>query len=320
MFVSVLMPAYNTGKYIDSSISSILTQSFRDFELLIIDDGSDDDAESIVKKYKNDKRIRYYKKEHTGISDTLNYGIKKANNEIIARLDSDDIAMPYRLEKQLTVFRNNNVDIVSGAYAVFKNNKIQYIIENPEYDEEIKRKLLVHSCIAHSGVMYNKTMILNSGGYLNTPLEDYDLWLRLINMAVFHNLKDVITLVRYRENSESYGNIRTNKLNQIHLQNKYLYNNSEASSDINNEILKNNDIIREYFYGNKLLARKKTIDSVFSGIISIKLLVFFILSLLPFKILENLISARLVPGIKYYLRYFTYELRKCRKVMKDNQL
>jgi glycosyltransferase involved in cell wall biosynthesis len=315
MSVSIIMPAYNTADFIESSVSSILSQSYQNFELLIIDDGSEDDTENIIGKYKDDKRIKYFKKIHTGISDTLNYGLKKANYDLVARLDSDDIAIPYRLEKQIEVLKNNKVDVVSGAYAVFKDNKIQYIIKNPEYNEEIKKTLYIHSCIAHSGVMYKKSVILNSGGYMNTPLEDYELWLRLIDSAVFHNLKEVVTLVRYRKNSESYKNTINNNLIHKSLQDKYLYNKQRLPSCFSQKPILLAEVFREYYYGNFATARKKTRNCFFGGKFSKKLLLLFLLSYLPFRLLESILKAKIVPRIRYNTSFFNLNSRKSRNML-----
>ncbi|MBA3284207.1 MAG: glycosyltransferase family 2 protein, partial [Nitrosopumilus sp.] len=98
--VTVLMPVYNASAYLHDAIQSILNQTFQDFEFLIIDDGSSDNSEIIIKGYK-DKRIRFIKNEQNiGISATLNKGIELASCELIARMDADDVSYPKRLEKQ----------------------------------------------------------------------------------------------------------------------------------------------------------------------------------------------------------------------------
>src|SRR2546425_317811 len=91
--ITVLMPAYNSSLYIDSAVKSILNQTFKEFEFLIIDDGSADNSEEEISKYK-DSRINYTKLKHRGISVALNYGIKKASCDWIARIDADDLNTP----------------------------------------------------------------------------------------------------------------------------------------------------------------------------------------------------------------------------------
>ncbi|MBK7981678.1 MAG: glycosyltransferase family 2 protein [Ignavibacteriae bacterium] len=94
--ISVLLPVYNGEKYLSQSIKSILNQTFRDFEFIIVDDGSIDNTEKIVSSF-HDTRIKYIKKDHTGLADTLNYGLKLANYDWVARMDADDISLPNRL-------------------------------------------------------------------------------------------------------------------------------------------------------------------------------------------------------------------------------
>ena len=99
--IIVLMPVYNGGRYLRESIASILAQSFKDFELLIIDDGSTDDSVSIVKSF-SDPRIRLVLNEHNiGVARTLNKGLELARGEFIARMDADDISLPHRFEKRV---------------------------------------------------------------------------------------------------------------------------------------------------------------------------------------------------------------------------
>lgn len=114
--ISVLMPAYNAEKYIKEAIESILNQTFSNFEFIIIDDGSIDATEEIIKSFK-DSRIVYIKNEkNLGLIKTLNKGISIARGEFIARMDSDDISMPQRFELQLDVFKKyKGVDIVNVA-------------------------------------------------------------------------------------------------------------------------------------------------------------------------------------------------------------
>src|SRR6266550_5112154 len=100
--ISVVMPAYNAGAYIDEAISSILKQTFHDFEFIIINDGSSDDTASILKRYEeSDGRIRVFHQENQGMIAALNCGCRLARGEYIARMDADDVSYAHRLEKQL---------------------------------------------------------------------------------------------------------------------------------------------------------------------------------------------------------------------------
>ena len=108
MKISVLLCVFNGQEYISQAIQSILKQDFKDFEFLIVNDGSTDNTEEIIYKYLEiDSRIKYIYKEHTGLTRSLIYGIKKASGDWIARLDADDYSKSTRLSKQLEFVENN---------------------------------------------------------------------------------------------------------------------------------------------------------------------------------------------------------------------
>ena len=99
--VSILLPVYNAGKFLTPAIESILKQTWSDIDFVILDDGSTDSSWSVILKYAlEDSRIRPFKKKSTGLVSTLNYGISLCQNELIARMDADDISLPDRIEKQ----------------------------------------------------------------------------------------------------------------------------------------------------------------------------------------------------------------------------
>ena len=104
--ISVIMPVYNGEKFLREAIDSILTQSFKDFELIIINDGSKDNSKLIIDSF-DDERIIYVEQENKGLATALNHGISYSKGEFIARMDADDISMPYRLMKQYLFFRSH---------------------------------------------------------------------------------------------------------------------------------------------------------------------------------------------------------------------
>ena len=115
--ISVVMPAYNASSFIAEAIESILHQTFREFELIIVDDGSSDDTVEIIKHYANsDQRIRLIQAEHGGICHALNIGIEASNYSWIARMDADDISLPQRFEKQMNAVDSNPNVVVWGTY------------------------------------------------------------------------------------------------------------------------------------------------------------------------------------------------------------
>ena len=128
--VTVLMPVYNAEKYLAEAINSILNQTFTNYELLIINDGSTDKSEEIILKY-SDKRIRYIKNDkNIRLVATLNKGIELAKGKYIARMDADDISVPTRLEKQITLLENNEDIGVCGSFLyVFGENIRNYMFD-----------------------------------------------------------------------------------------------------------------------------------------------------------------------------------------------
>jgi glycosyltransferase involved in cell wall biosynthesis len=204
------MPVYNSQKYLDKAIKSILNQTFNDFELLIIDDGSSDDSEKIILSF-NDDRIKLFRKEHRGLVETLNFGIRQSRAEWIAVMHSDDISDCRRLELQYNYIKHrNNVVLGSSYYVIDENDKILFKTLLPEHNNEIKEKLLMQNVIIHSSVMFNSEHIKNHGAYnLIKNTEDYDLWLRLYRDTEFYNYP--VPLLYYRKHDGSLSSSRKNK-------------------------------------------------------------------------------------------------------------
>lgn len=197
--ISVVMPAYNAEKYIREAIDSILNQTFNDFEFIIINDGSTDNTKKIIKSY-NDSRIVYLENEkNSGIVYTLNKGLEYAKGEYIARMDSDDIAICTRLEKQFNYLElHNNIGVLGTGIEIFGN---QIKSENKVFStnpEELKVDLIFASCIAHPTVMIRKVLIERYNiRYDELPgIEDYALWWKLSKITQISTLPDI--LLRYR--------------------------------------------------------------------------------------------------------------------------
>ena len=131
--ISVIMCLYNTKeKYLREAIESVLNQTYSGFEFIIIDDGSTNDSISVIESYQ-DKRIILVRKEHSGIPKSLNIGLDLAHGEYVARMDSDDVCLPDRFEKQIYYLREHPNCIVCGTYAEFigdKYRKIKSITKN----------------------------------------------------------------------------------------------------------------------------------------------------------------------------------------------
>lgn len=211
--VSIVMPAYNAGGFIAEVIATITNQSFKDFELIIIDDGSTDNTAAIVKHLaKLDDRIKYFYQKNNGsarLGETLNTGIAKAKADLIARADSDD---PWFLDKlHLQVeFMDANPDYIivgGGTEIINEAGRYQNFLPGPLDDEDHRRSMTLYTTIAHGSVMFRKKQFETVGGYRNVhTAEDLDLWQRMSDHGKIFNI--TTPLFQYRRNSSgiSMGN------------------------------------------------------------------------------------------------------------------
>ncbi|NUN65843.1 glycosyltransferase [Pseudanabaena biceps] len=220
--VTVLMPVYNGDKYINEAIDSILNQTFTDFELLIIDDGSTDKSLEIIKSYP-DPRIRLIRNlVNLGISKSLNIGLAESLGDYVARMDSDDISLPNRLQKQIEFLNQNPDVIVLGSYIEFidthgnKLENLDYLSKYPLSHKAIIYAMLYCNPLAHPSVAFKRLEVLKLGGYRvlkeweSVSTEDYDLWLRLASQNYkFANLSD--RLIKYRIHSDSLTQVAITK-------------------------------------------------------------------------------------------------------------
>ena len=215
-FVSIIMPLYNCEKHIDSAIRSILKQTHQNFELIIIDDGSTDNSFNIIKSIK-DERIIYKKKNHTGISESLNLGIELSKSNLIFRMDADDYSEKNRLEKQINFMNQNPQVSLSGTFLkIFDdNNKFLSFKKLPLSNKFIKETIIYNSNIMHPTFCFRKKDIVKVGCYRKEFVyaQDYDLLLRLITQnCILANIPEY--LVSYRIN-------KANNLNKIYNQMRY---------------------------------------------------------------------------------------------------
>jgi len=200
--VSVVLPVYNCERYVGAAIESILAQSFSDYELLIIDDGSTDATPKILATYK-DHHIRHYRHDNRGLAATLNFGIEIARGRYIARQDQDDLSMPQRLERQVAHLEAHRGCALLGSWAQIM--EIDYLSDrhhrHPTQNAELKYGLLFNNPFVHSSVMLRRDAVRAIGGYTTDPLrqppEDYELWSRLARKHEIANLPEV--LLKYRE-------------------------------------------------------------------------------------------------------------------------
>ncbi|MCU0381677.1 MAG: glycosyltransferase [Chitinophagaceae bacterium] len=201
--VSIVMPLYNAGPFLSEAIDSILQQHFTDFEFIILNDGSTDNSESIIHRYR-DERIRYLRNDQNrGLAYTLNRGLREAAAPLIARMDADDISLPERLQVQYEYMEQHpEADLVAAVVELMDadGKPMGYWKEDHEHTEpaDIQSFLAENNCIAHPTVMARKDIML-SLGYQEEQgeAEDYDLWLRWVSAGYsIHKINQV--LLRHR--------------------------------------------------------------------------------------------------------------------------
>jgi len=218
--VTVLMPAYNAAKYIVEAIRSVLEQSFTDFELLIINDGSTDDTEKIIRSFK-DQRIVLVSQENKGIAAALNAGLNIARAGYIARFDADDICYPNRLKIQYDFMTAYPQYSVIGAAVDYADADGHYIFtHHPEghLNEEIQQLKYTICPFIHSSVFYKKEVIVNNGGYNEHAYtyEDHFLWVNILKNEMACNLSQPLIKVRLNPESVSIdGKWHTRKFRSI---------------------------------------------------------------------------------------------------------
>ena len=208
--ISIILPVYNCEKYIFASIKSILSQSYKKFELLIIDDGSVDNTKKIIRKFR-DKRIKFFENNHNGLLKTLIFGVKNAKGKFIARMDADDISHRDRIKKQLAHLLKSNSDICGcGFYTINSNSYLKKDYKVPLNKDDIKMRLAFTVPFCHGSVIAKASIFREYpyGTGNNSLLEDYSLWIRMNENGVkFTNIKDRLYFLREHPESLSKTNV-----------------------------------------------------------------------------------------------------------------
>lgn len=204
--ISVIMPVYNGEKYLAEAINSILTQTFTDFEFIIINDASTDSTAQIINGFaKKDSRIRILtNKINLKIAATLNKGLNIAKGQYIARMDADDISLPHRLNLQVSFMdKHPEVGVCGSWLTIHETNKIW---RPPQYNEQIKAMLLFESCLYHPTIIARKTNIIDVGKYSDEMFhaQDYDLWIKLLISGDIKFANIAESLLRYRFHHKIY--------------------------------------------------------------------------------------------------------------------
>jgi len=229
--VSVVMPNYNGEKHIKQAIDSVLGQTYENLELIIVDDNSSDGSKNIIEAY-DDKRLKkVYSSFNRHVSYTVNLGFAEADGEFIARIDSDDIWEPYKIQKQVDFMRKNpeygacftKVKIIDeeGKEADAKFPDISRMFneaDNKPRKEWIYQFLRNGNCLCNPSVLMNKKAACQIGLYYNiayVPAEDFDMWLRMVFKNPIYLMEETLTRYRWTESEEKISSNGQKHLNSV---------------------------------------------------------------------------------------------------------
>jgi glycosyltransferase involved in cell wall biosynthesis len=316
--ITVVMPVFNGEKYIEDAVDSVLLQTFKNFELLIVNDGSTDGTLDILNKY-NDVRIKIINIQNNGLVHALNLGISLAKGKYIARMDSDDICFKNRFKIQIACFeQDHSVDIVSGNVIFIgeNNENIGKLIHDDFTFKKLKNFLLYKESgkpIVHPTVMVKKDVIDTVKGYrYYHSCEDRDLWLRCIDRYKFVNLDEI--LLSYRVNV--LGISHKNAINQIASGvqavvnyevkqlldiDMYVDHSEKFKSIYAVLLLKNKLILSAISNSNKLRKSMRCFDysCIFSILFSSPLSIFFVLQFAQRLYIRGIINAKVKDCMDY---------------------
>ena len=216
--VSCILPVYNGERYVEQAIRSVLAQSFQDFELIVVDDGSTDRTPQIITQLAcQDRRLKGLRQSNAGIVAALNAGCRLANGRYIARMDADDVCLPHRFAVQVAHLDRSPKCVIAGGLAQgFSEDGLQGITSGGRHRRTDLKPFPPKVAVAvHPLIMIRKEALDRLGGYrtLFPHAEDYDLFLRLAEFGTVDNLSDVILLYRRHPDAVSVRNLALQERN-----------------------------------------------------------------------------------------------------------
>lgn len=226
--VSVLMLTYNRPQFIGKAIESILAQHFQDWELLVVDDGPNEQIPTIMEEWRNrDSRIHYFRRTIPGnIAEASNFGLAQARGEYVAVLDDDDYWAGIDKLSRQTDFLDRNPDYCccgGGVIVVDPAGREQMRYLKPEQDEQIKRRALMANPLAHSTTLYRREAALKVGGYDEglAGFQDWDLWLKLGKTGKLYNFPEYFLNYRVWQGSGSFHQSKRNTESALRITRRY---------------------------------------------------------------------------------------------------
>jgi len=326
--ISVIMPVYNSQVFLEESIKSILNQTYKRFEFIIINDGSTDNSLEIIKKYQEqDFRVIVINRENKGIARSLNEGIFISKGKYIARMDSDDISLPQRLEKQIA-FMESHTDVgVCATWIEIFGDEIatRKIGRFSKDDQVLKTSLLFSVPFPHPSVMIRTSAIKKKYKYniKYDAIEDYKLWLDMSKTTKFSTVPEI--LLKYRQVHTSYSHTAEKSFEHRFKLTKKIFSEITSSLGMNNTMEEdrihfilglnkristyNLDVYKALIYINKILD-SNNIKHVFDQKKLQKLLLKKILVLIYFNIQKlRLKFFRLLFNLKFWIIIFRILIR-----------
>ena len=206
--VSVIIPVFNGALYLIEAVDSVVKSTYKNIEIILIDDGSKDASKELChmleKKYEN---VHFYSRgKNRGLGRVLNFALRKANGELICRLNQDDIMLPHRIEIQVKFFQSHPDVVAVGSWIeIFEENGKKQIVKFLKTDAEIKKAWLIVSPFADPSVMYHKSAVIKAGLYKQEfwPGDDTHLWYRMGMIGKLANIQKPLVEVRYHRGAAS---------------------------------------------------------------------------------------------------------------------
>jgi glycosyltransferase involved in cell wall biosynthesis len=211
--LSVLLPVYNGKKFVGRAVESVLSQSYGEFEFLILDDGSDDGTPHILSHCaRQDSRIRVLRHDARGIGYTLDRGIKETRGALVAEIGADDLALPQRFQKQVAFLDEHTDHVLVGSYLQIVNSVDQPLglQKYPARDAELRRCIPCYNPVAAASVMYRRNDALAAGSYTTRfrTAEYYDFILRIARRGKIANLTEALAAYRFPDRSTRLRRIK----------------------------------------------------------------------------------------------------------------
>ncbi len=261
--VSVLMPVYNEKEdYLREAISSILEQTFRDFEFMIINDGSDNNVEEVIFSYDDDRIVYIKNEENLKLIKTLNKGLKLAKGEYIVRMDSDDISKPNRIEASVDFMEKHPKVVAAGSYAIGIPRPVKYTLPTDNtYIRAFCR--YIANCMMHPAMILRASVLRENNlsydeNYLHC--EDFKLWIELNKIGELANIPEFLLEHRLHDESVSFKYAKVQQRNTMKILFECLFedfgNNNNAVKEVIDKFFKDKTLsLKEFRIMDKFLSR-----------------------------------------------------------------